>query len=100
MCHLQTNFHYIFPRTGSHCFHLWTQSKCCPDLKYLFFRLKSFLFSDTYSNYNLLTSEQVSEVNKRRCSVFIPSDIEVGAHVTFVNCSGLLIVLMSRFIET
>ena len=33
MCHLPTNSHYIFPGIGSHCFHLWTQSKCCPDLK-------------------------------------------------------------------
>ena len=50
--------------------------------------------------YNWLTSEQVSEVNKRKCSVLIPSDIEFGAHVTICDCSGLLIVLMSRFIET
>ena len=33
VCRLQTNSHYIFPRIGSHGFHLWTQSKCCPDLK-------------------------------------------------------------------
>ena len=33
VCHLPTNSHYIFPRIGSHYFHLWTQSKCCPDLK-------------------------------------------------------------------
>ena len=34
------------------------------------------------------TSEQASEVNKRRCSVLIPSDIEFGAHVTFVTVLG------------
>ena len=88
VCHLPTNSHDIFPRIGSHCFPLWTQSKCCPNLKSLFFRLKSFLFSDTFSNYNWLTSEQVSEVNKRKCSVLMPSDIEFGAHVTFMTVLG------------
>ena len=33
VCHLPTNSHDIFPRKGSHCFHLWTQPKCCPNLK-------------------------------------------------------------------
>ena len=33
VCHLPTNSHDIFPRIGSHCFHLWTQPKCCPNLK-------------------------------------------------------------------
>ena len=33
VCHLSTNSHDIFPRIGSHCFHLWTQPKCCPNLK-------------------------------------------------------------------
>ena len=55
------------------------------ELEIIIFRLKSFLFSDTYSNYNRLTSEQVAEVNKRKCSVLIPSDIDFGAHVTFVT---------------
>ena len=58
------------------------------ELEIIIFRLKSFLFSDTYSNYNSLTSEQVSEVNKRKCSVLMPSDIDFGAHVTFVTVLG------------
>ena len=33
VCHLPTNSHDIFPRIGSHCFHLWTQPKCCLNLK-------------------------------------------------------------------
>ena len=33
VCHLPTNSHDIFPRIGSHCFHLWTGPKCCPNLK-------------------------------------------------------------------
>ena len=33
VCHLPTNSHDIFPRIGSHCFHLWTEPKCCPNLK-------------------------------------------------------------------
>ena len=58
------------------------------ELEIIIFRLKSFLFSDTYSNYNRLTSEQVSEINKRKCSVLMPSDIDFGAHVTFVTVLG------------
>ena len=26
-------FQWFFPRIGSHCFHLWTQPECCPNLK-------------------------------------------------------------------
>ena len=33
VCHLPTNSNDIFPRIGSHCFHLWTQPECCPNLK-------------------------------------------------------------------
>ena len=33
VCHLPTNSHDIFPRIGSHCFHLWTEPQCCPNLK-------------------------------------------------------------------
>ena len=33
VCHLPTNSQDIFPRIGSHCFHLWTQPKYCSNLK-------------------------------------------------------------------
>ena len=53
VCHLPANSHYIFPRIGgSHCFHLWDAIKVVSELEIIIFRLKSFLFSDTYSNYN------------------------------------------------
>ena len=34
-----------------------------------------------YSNYNRLTSEQASEVNKRKCGVLIPRVVMNLAHI-------------------
>ena len=56
----------------------------------IFFRLKSFLFPvpTVTTTDSLANKYQKTEVNKRKCSVLIPSDMAFGAHVTFMTVLG------------